>query len=163
MLVSVDWFTDGTNASTTIVIMWKSNMYQHLSTFVYLFDFVNKPYISEDLLPYFLNHLPRKAEVLKASLLLSPGHAQWSQPFLHWIDGERKSSLWRILCQLRKKRGLFQSEIKTFLFFSSLRRTKDGKEGWGRRQPLFYSSGTGLEERGVSLLRGPPRQLSGAD
>ncbi|GBN30283.1 hypothetical protein AVEN_154133-1 [Araneus ventricosus] len=53
--VSIDWCTDGTNASTTMA-MWKNNMYHCLSTFVCLFDLVNKPFISEDLLPYFLNH-----------------------------------------------------------------------------------------------------------
>ncbi|GBM40496.1 hypothetical protein AVEN_28649-1 [Araneus ventricosus] len=54
---SIDWFTDDTNASTTLVTMLKSNMYQCLSTFVSLSDFVNIPFLSEDLLSYFLNHL----------------------------------------------------------------------------------------------------------
>ncbi|GBL80981.1 hypothetical protein AVEN_83074-1 [Araneus ventricosus] len=49
------WCTDGPYASATMVTMWK--MYQCLFTFIYLFDFVNKSFISEDLLPYVLNHL----------------------------------------------------------------------------------------------------------
>ncbi|GBM71570.1 hypothetical protein AVEN_82962-1 [Araneus ventricosus] len=45
--VSIDWFIDGTNASTTIVTMWKSNMYQYLSSFPsHLFDFVIKLFLS---------------------------------------------------------------------------------------------------------------------
>ncbi|GBO22321.1 hypothetical protein AVEN_82232-1 [Araneus ventricosus] len=54
---SIDWFTVGTNVSTTMVTKWKSNMHQCLFTFVYLFDFMNKPFLSENLLPFFLNHL----------------------------------------------------------------------------------------------------------
>ncbi|GBL74254.1 hypothetical protein AVEN_235255-1 [Araneus ventricosus] len=42
MPVSIDWCTDSTNAMVT---MCKSNIYQCLSTFVCLFDFVNKPFL----------------------------------------------------------------------------------------------------------------------
>ncbi|GBO15281.1 hypothetical protein AVEN_222288-1 [Araneus ventricosus] len=56
MPVSIDCFTDGTNASANMVIMWENNMFRCLST-LSISDFVNKPFLSEDLLPYFLNYL----------------------------------------------------------------------------------------------------------
>ncbi|GBM82010.1 hypothetical protein AVEN_51855-1 [Araneus ventricosus] len=49
MPVSMDCLTDATNDSTTMVTMWKSNKYECLSAFVYLFDFLNKSFLSEDL------------------------------------------------------------------------------------------------------------------
>ncbi|GBM51412.1 hypothetical protein AVEN_203756-1 [Araneus ventricosus] len=64
MPVSIDWLADGTNASTTMVSKWKSNMCQYLPTFVYLFDFVNKPFLSENSFPYFLDH-PRTTRIFR--------------------------------------------------------------------------------------------------
>lgn len=48
MLVPMEWFTDWRNASKNMVTMWKCNIHRSLFTFVYLFDFANKFFLSED-------------------------------------------------------------------------------------------------------------------